>query len=107
DRRRDAELLAELDDLAAEPGQLQPVAALEIERHRCLHGWWHVAGEFADALDRVGRQRYCFGARDSDGFPPGSLENHTYIRIVPQLSDRLARRRRDAGVGAEQDELHP
>src|SRR6185437_2725550 len=32
-RRRYAQVAAELDDLAREPGQLQPVAAFEVERH--------------------------------------------------------------------------
>src|SRR6266852_7430447 len=44
-RRRDAKLKAELHDLAAEPGQFEPVAAIEIERHRRLHGWRRVAGK--------------------------------------------------------------
>src|SRR5437879_1173114 len=35
-RRRNTKPAAELCDLAAEPGQLEPVAALEVERHRRL-----------------------------------------------------------------------
>src|SRR5215211_6936731 len=33
-RRWDAKLAAQFGDLAAEPGHLEPVAAIEIERHR-------------------------------------------------------------------------
>jgi hypothetical protein len=36
-------------------GQFEPVAALEIDRHRRLHGGRRVAGNIENLLERVGR----------------------------------------------------
>src|ERR1700682_1083077 len=86
-RRRDAKLKAEFGDLAAEPGQLQPVAALEVERHRRLHGRRRVAVEFKYPGERIWRQYHAFGAADIDHFLVGCDEDRTHVRIVPQLAD--------------------
>ena len=54
-RRRNTKLAAELYDLAAEPGQFEPAAALEIQRHRRLHGRRRVAGKIENLLERGNR----------------------------------------------------
>src|SRR6516165_4926894 len=49
--RRDTEPAAELDDLAAKPGEFEPVAALEIERHRRFHGGRSVVEKVKSPLE--------------------------------------------------------
>ena len=56
---------------------------------------------------RVGRQRHALGPADVEHFSEGGGHDEADHGVVPQLADRLARRRRDPGIGGEQDELHP
>ena len=67
-RGRHAEFAADFGDLAAEPGQLQPVAALEVERHRGLHVGRHLPDQFENFFQRIGWQRDALGAGDIGGF---------------------------------------
>jgi hypothetical protein len=52
--RRRTEFASALGDLAAEPGQLQPVATVEIECHRGLHVGLHMSDQFENFLARGG-----------------------------------------------------
>src|SRR6185312_10119670 len=54
-RRLHSELAAKLDHLAAEPRQLDAVAALEVERHRRLHGGRRAGVEGQHPVQGVGR----------------------------------------------------
>ena len=65
--RRNAKLTPELDDLAVEPGQFEAIAAIEIERHRRLHGRWRMADEIENLVHGVGKN--C--DRDYVPFPCG------------------------------------
>ena len=58
-------------------------------------------------LQRIGRQRDAFGAADTGDLLAGRGEIRLDIGIVAQRADRLARQRGHAGIGGEQDELHP
>ena len=100
DRRRHVEPIPQFDDLAAEPRQLEPVAALEIEGHRRLHGRRHMTGEGDGLFGGVGSQR-CFGRENllgaieilvDEGFPGVlGLADSDFDRIVGcfQQSDAI------------------
>jgi hypothetical protein len=65
-RRRHAERASECDNLAAEPGQFQSVAAFEVKRHRGFYRRRCLVVEFENTRQRIGRQRDALGAADVD-----------------------------------------
>ena len=88
-------------------GSFEPVAALEVERHRRLHGRRRVVLNSRIRSSASDGSVDAPGAADIDHFLVGGDENRTHVRVVAQLADRLPGQRHDAGVGGEQDELHP
>src|SRR5262245_21998345 len=79
--RRYLELAPQLDDLTSQPWQLEPVAAFEIQRHRCLHGRRGMANEVEDPLEGVRGQRNAVGASDFDHFPKCRNKDRTNVGI--------------------------
>ncbi len=102
-----AELAAERHHLAGEPGQLQAIAAQQVDRH----GGHHLRREVARGVEQprleIGAQGNAAGAADGGAFGHALLEQGEHLRVVAQLAEGQARQRDDGAVGGEQDELLP
>ena len=66
-----------------------------------------MAEEIECLRQRIGRNGNALGAADIDDLGDAGKEDRLDVRIIPEFADRQARRRRDAGIGGEWNELHP
>jgi hypothetical protein len=84
----DAVAVAELDDLAGEPGQFEPVAAEQVVPHRGHVVRRHRLHQCHSLVDAVRRQPHPLGEADGDGFAQGGLIERDEVGLLAPYTQR-------------------
>jgi len=107
DRRSDAGFFAERHDAAAEPRKLEPVAPLEIDRHRSPHIRRQAVDELQPLFGVVRIERDPARSAHVHHLPHSAQEQLARQRVRADDPNRLARARRARAQSDEKDELLP